>query len=561
MLIAPAHQTVAIAPGGRVPVHVKLDRTGSLSGAILVTGSAGPSGLNAEPLVLTAEESEGDLHFQASEATEVGARGRVLVLAQSGREAYSATVDVEVIAPVSVEIQTASVRMFQTQSAQVKVAIKRAGGFTGPVRLAVQGPPPGISVDTQELTLEGGTTSATFWFRTNYLTPVANNPLTFTATVGRFSASSTTFLEVTRATTSSWDNSFGLGGWLTLPENHELSSLVIQPDGRLVVGAGTYNSNLWIHRLELDGSPDTTFGQEGVVELTSPVGATHHEPPRLLLQPDGKLLVLIASSEDVFLYRLNPNGALDTTFGSGGRATVDFDNYIYEAGWVLLPGGNILLAARHYSSVKLLRLSSQGQRDESYGVSGMASLPASDMRVDSALGFFIDAQGRALLATGYRGSDGSGGVRVFRVTREGVADTAFGPDGQRTYPVAPEFNPQDFSQLGAGFVTLGRVTKDYSTPGEQWIVRFEEQSGTLEYLWRSEPFPASHMLGTLTTLSDGRIMASVSTGLVRLLPSGLVDTSFKGEYLYARHLFTGQSDAVYFTSTRKARRLLPPGPR
>lgn len=65
LLIDPAHQTVAIAPGGTVAVHVKLDRTGTLSGAILVTASAGPAGLRTESLLLTAEEAEGDLHFQA----------------------------------------------------------------------------------------------------------------------------------------------------------------------------------------------------------------------------------------------------------------------------------------------------------------------------------------------------------------------------------------------------------------------------------------------------------------------------------------------------------------
>ena len=94
LLIDPVHQTLELAPGGTRPLHVKLARTGTLSGAILVTVSAGPAGVSASSLVLSAEETEGDLLLRAEDFAEVGAKGRLLVLAQSGREAYSASVDV-----------------------------------------------------------------------------------------------------------------------------------------------------------------------------------------------------------------------------------------------------------------------------------------------------------------------------------------------------------------------------------------------------------------------------------------------------------------------------------
>ncbi|MFY0529297.1 hypothetical protein ACN28I_41070 [Archangium gephyra] len=556
LLIDPAHQTVAIAPGGRVPVHVKLDRTGSLSGAILVTGSAGPSGLTAEPLVLTAEESEGDLHLQVTETAEIGARGRVLVLAQSGNEAYSATVDVEVIAPVTVQVQSGSPLVTRGQSAQVRVAIERTGGFAGPVRLAVQGPPAGISVDTQELTLEAGTASATFTFRTTYATPVAKHPLTFTAATSRFSASTTTFLEVTRPA-GLWDEGFGTAGSLTLPDNHNISSLVTQPDGRIVLGTGNYGMNVWIHRLELDGRPDTTFGQAGVVELPFPAGVTYVSQPKLVLQPDGKLLVLTTSSGRGLLYRFKPDGSLDTPFGSGGLATVDLHGYFAEL--LLLPDGALLVTSRSEIYVESLRLSSLGLKDESYGSSGRVLLRADDLLSNAILGAFVDAQGRAVIAVGYRASDASmGGVRVFRVTREGVADTTFGPDGQRTYPLSPDFRPNAFSQLEEGLVVLGSVTKDTTKPGEQWLVRLGEQAGTLEYRWKSMGMAWTNADGALTTLSDGSILAMMSTGPVRTLSTGVVDTRFQAPSVYAWELFTGPGDVVYVTAGQNIRRLLPP---
>jgi uncharacterized delta-60 repeat protein len=560
LTIQPAHQSVVIAPGGVVSVHIKHERTGNLSGAILVTSTGGPPGVRAEPVVLTSEETEGDLRFQASDAAEVGARGRVLVLSQSGSEAYSASVDVEVIPPVRLGVQTASMTAQQTRSAQTRVSIQRLGGFEGPVRLSIQGLPAGIKAEPQELLLEGNATSALFTLRTHYLTPTGQHPFTFTATASRFSTSAPAVMDITRTTASTWDDGFGTSGWLKMPTAHSISSLAVQPDGRIVIGAGGGDSGgLWIRRFEIDGSLDKTFGNQGTVELAGPTRASYQIPPRVVLQPDGKLLVLSAASNEVFLYRLRPDGTLDTPFGSAGRSSLDFNRYVHTLEMAVLPDGAILLAAKQYFQMECMRLKADGSQDSSHGVSGRTLLSTLDAQTGSPLGLFFDAQGRTLLVSDYRNSAGSeGGIQVFRLTPAGAADATFGQDGQRTYPQSPQFRLKDLARLGDGFAVIAFISKDDSTAGEHWVGRFGERSGTLEFLWRSVAIPSTFSYATLTGLSDGRTVVSTSSGMSRLSPDGGVDTRFQRELSSWTHLITGEGDAIYSASSDSVRRMLPP---
>ena len=100
----------------------------------------------------------------------------------------------------------------------------------------------------------------------------------------------------------------------------EASRLVFQPQPAAQTGAlSRYNSN---------GSLDTTFGASGTSASVAAASA-------LLLQSDGKIVVAGAltsklkappAANDVGfgIVRYNPNGSIDTTFGTGGAAAAEF---------------------------------------------------------------------------------------------------------------------------------------------------------------------------------------------------------------------------------------------
>lgn len=65
-----------------------------------------------------------------------------------------------------------------------------------------------------------------------------------------------------------------------------------------------------------DGSIDTNFGPGGLQTFSTP-------GTRLILQADGKPIIYSVSGQNIFLIRENADGTPDTSFGQGGQAYAD----------------------------------------------------------------------------------------------------------------------------------------------------------------------------------------------------------------------------------------------
>ena len=79
-------------------------------------------------------------------------------------------------------------------------------------------------------------------------------------------------------------------------------------------------------RLELDGTLDNSFGENGKVFVD--FNNNIENAVSLAIQPDEKIILLGESSHifnrDFALARLNPDGSLDESFGIGGKVITDF---------------------------------------------------------------------------------------------------------------------------------------------------------------------------------------------------------------------------------------------
>lgn len=139
------------------------------------------------------------------------------------------------------------------------------------------------------------------------------------------------------------DATFGTNGVITTPVGNKVSGerIVLQPDGKFVVAGLTYNqpyngiNEVAVVRYNPDGTLDTTFGTGGITR-TSVGNNKFHNVQEILVQTDGKLLVAgdagfisstgFVSNTDIFVLRYNPNGELDTSFGANGIVQTDIDN-------------------------------------------------------------------------------------------------------------------------------------------------------------------------------------------------------------------------------------------
>ena len=119
------------------------------------------------------------------------------------------------------------------------------------------------------------------------------------------------------------DPSFGSGGFVSAGSSSVYgdndTSVAIQPDGRIVVGGyGGPASDLEVLRLESDGSPDPTFGTNGLVHHTIGVGSDF--TTATALDADGDI-VLSGSSASAFasvrLFGTPPAPAYVSRAGTG----------------------------------------------------------------------------------------------------------------------------------------------------------------------------------------------------------------------------------------------------
>jgi uncharacterized delta-60 repeat protein len=181
------------------------------------------------------------------------------------------------------------------------------------------------------------------------------------------------------------------------------SSNSTSPDGIVVV------------RFNLDGSLDSTFGSGGTVFLQST--DSHASTFGLIVQPDGKIVdsANITNSQgvrDPAVLRLNPDGTLDTSFGPGGAVPglvdLGFSGFDYRV--VLQPDGKILVGGYANSELMLARLNgSDGSLDSTFGTNGVAL---------EALPVTTTVKGMALQSDGKIVTAGVGGINSeFTVAR------------------------------------------------------------------------------------------------------------------------------------------------
>lgn len=153
-----------------------------------------------------------------------------------------------------------------------------------------------------------------------------------------------------------------------------LHAMVLDAGGKiLAVGDannGT-NNDFALVRLNPDGSLDSTFGTGGQVTTDTSAGINSHANA-LALQADGKILVAgIDGTGRPIVIRYNSDGTLDSSFGSGGIAIVNVAGGL--TGIAVQSNGNIAACGRlsNTDDFGLIHLTADGSPDTSFGTAGI----------------------------------------------------------------------------------------------------------------------------------------------------------------------------------------------
>jgi len=221
--------------------------------------------------------------------------------------------------------------VLQGATASVKATLHRDAGFADAVQVALGGLPAGVSA--APVTFPASGTEATVVLSA---APTAPHSLPTAASVqgqGGVATASTPLTVTVRGLPGVVDTSFGGGVVRQAVDVGEdyANAVAVQPDGKVIVAGSSATADgtvISLVRLNRDGGLDTTFGTGGKV-LTR-VGTNGGDVAQAIaLQGDGKILVAGASDQggtglDFAVVRYQADGSLDTTFGNGGKVVADF---------------------------------------------------------------------------------------------------------------------------------------------------------------------------------------------------------------------------------------------
>jgi len=269
--------------------------------------------------------------------------------------------------------------------------------------------------------------------------------------------------------------------------------VALQSDGRIVV-AGQTGNDFALARYNTDGSLDGTFGAGGKVSTDFTGGLDSGRG--VAVQSDGRIVVAGYTTLDFALARYNANGALDATFGSGGKVTTDFFGSLDRAFAVALQGDGRIVAAGFaydlmgHTNFAVARYNTNGSLDATFGGGGKFTYQFTGV-MDAADAVAIQPDGKILVA-GRAGNawgiirvnaDGSGldptfgssgHVSLFTgdANTAGAGEVLVQPDGEIvgvgvTIDATKDFALARFSPAGAldvlGFgAPTGEVTKDFA---------------------------------------------------------------------------------------------------
>ncbi len=259
------------------------------------------------------------------------------------------------------------------------------------------------------------------------------------------------------------------------------------------------------------GVLDQSFGNNGKVTIPIPLGDRVH-PVDLKLQPDQKILVLVtadtgqswSNTVNFFkyqLFRFNPDGTQDNSFGTNGSTpVVDRERPVSME---LLANGKILLNTVHYDGLStrlspynydsinlcLTRYNTNGTIDNTFGINGRTITP-------------IDTT--TAIATG-----------LIELSNGKIIQTAitFVPNTSNTTPS---------HTVLVGYDQNGNIDPSFGTNGMVKVQRAGYIAGYYGY------YNALQFNNPLTCLlqSNQRIVVTADSGMYRFSSNGILDATF-----------------------------------
>lgn len=369
---------------------------------------------------------------------------------------------------------------------------------------------------------------------------------------------------LTPTASGAFDTTFGDNGIARIDFEARLSAdtlpvLLADADGRLVL-AGTTDASaskdFALLRLTNEGRLDTTFngGSNGGFVRTnlSASGNSQDQLRAIGRQSDGRIVVAgYTGVFDFALARYTADGALDTTFGSGGIVITHINLVDYAYALAIDAADRIVVAGTTFPNGTLpgedfliARYTADGRPDTTFN-GGDAANTTGRVRTDfgandRALAVAVQPDGR-IVAAGYGGRIAD--FALVRYLDDGRLDTSFGTAG--TGLVTTVIKVTDHAAAmrlqPTGEIVLGGYTT--TSTGHDFALARYTAAGVLDTSFGNGGIVITD-LGSL----DDRINALAIDALGRIVAAGHTSNGHNTDIAVVRYLANGAPDPTFAAS-------------
>ena len=231
------------------------------------------------------------------------------------------------------------------------------------------------------------------------------------------------------------DSSFGVNGVSVIPAidiDNELTSIAVQSNGKIVAAGhyspvfiGSMNFDVLLVRLDTNGLPDVTFGNNGVV--ITPVNGGIDDSFGMEIDNDGNIVVAgfttlpVTLYQDMILLKYDSTGTLDPSFGTAGIVTFSYGNIDYATDLKIQPDNKIVICGSSgtdpfsgQSYFVLWRYLTNGAPDSTFGTNGFV-INALDSLFQEATAIALQNDGKILTTGKFRNvSNNNNDIAVLR---------------------------------------------------------------------------------------------------------------------------------------------------
>jgi uncharacterized delta-60 repeat protein len=301
------------------------------------------------------------------------------------------------------------------------------------------------------------------------------------------------------------DTSFGTAGIVkvTWPPGTRFGgmwSMVVQPDGRILVSGGSSLGVTMLRFLE-DGTFDPSFGTGGLATF-DPLGDMGGGGAMARVRPDGRIIAAGAMAGYLrSVARFHFDGSIDTTFGTGGYVAWGAAGTTTFRALAIQPDGKILAGSESSQAFYVVRLLEDGGLDPGFGSGGVVTTAFPDLRQAGVASLLVQPDGRIIAAGGGIDSEGGGVATVARYEPDGSLDQSFGDAGTL-------FTDALYGAWWAGQQSDGMIVLAGESPSR-------EDMGVVRVYPDGSPDPAFGDRG-IGLVDFGKDTSRVETGLLQM---------------------------------------------